>query len=280
MNSLEEIEDFFGVYCLCSKSDNPRYKNRVYIGFTVDPNRRIKQHNRGIDFGGAKKTSNRGPWSMIFLVYGFPNKICALRFEWAWQKPSQSRILRSFSDLQRRRPREPPFDYHFRILAEMLRTAPWNRLPLTVQWLNAEFFRDFPADKIPPLHIPIRKCGRIKIRKKVSAVDEDVRLTQSQGLTRSCLLCDKTIGQPLEEMVTCIYQNCRLVAHIVCLAKSCLVANPGQLIPVQGKCALCDREYLWGDVIRKQKGCSDVVEDLNNTDAFEVNEISDDDVSD
>lgn len=105
----EVLNEFYGVYCLISRSDRPCYKNRCYIGYTVDPNRRIMQHNGGREKGGAKKTDSRGPWDMVCVVHGFPNHVAALRFEWAWQNPNVSKSLKE-KQLKKER-KETPFAY-------------------------------------------------------------------------------------------------------------------------------------------------------------------------
>uniref|UniRef100_A0A336KCT8 Structure-specific endonuclease subunit SLX1 homolog n=1 Tax=Culicoides sonorensis TaxID=179676 RepID=A0A336KCT8_CULSO len=248
---------------------------RCYIGFTVNPNRRETQHNRGKDFGGAKKTSNRGPWVMVMIIHGFPNKIAALRFEWAWQKPGQSRILRHIPGIEKRRPRESHFTYHLRILSEMLRVVPFCRLPLSIQWLSDDHFTDFPVERIPPMHMAIR-CGRITCKRKTNEIDTEI--VSSQNVVQFCDICDNIIENPLNEMITCVNVSCKLVSHIVCLAEQFLKGNEdkGQVIPVQGKCPNCLKELLWGDLIRKKKGCCDIEPDLNNTDAFEIKDLSED----
>ena len=67
-------------HCYLLVSDDGK---RTYIGATVDPNRRLQQHN-GEKAGGAKATHGRH-WRRHTLVSGFPDSTAALQFEWAWK---------------------------------------------------------------------------------------------------------------------------------------------------------------------------------------------------
>lgn len=68
--------------------------SRTYIGSTPNPPRRIRQHNGEIT-SGATKTAQGRPWTMQMLVYGFPGRLSALQYEWAFQHPWKARHLKS-----------------------------------------------------------------------------------------------------------------------------------------------------------------------------------------
>ncbi len=68
-------------------------KNRTYVGYTVEPTRRIRQHN-GIIKGGAKATSVATDWRFLAIITSdsptFTN-ILALSIEWHLKHPSGNR---------------------------------------------------------------------------------------------------------------------------------------------------------------------------------------------
>ena len=76
----------------------------------------------------------------------------------------------------------------------MLNTGPWNRLPLTIQWLRQEYFQHFPIDRTPPTHIPIA-YGTIKFMMKPvvhrSKLIEENETKQKNDIG-TCLLCGIT----------------------------------------------------------------------------------------
>ena len=67
-------------HCYMLQSTDGR---RTYVGATVNPDRRLRQHNGEIS-GGARATKGRS-WTRRFLIGGFADERDALRFEWRWK---------------------------------------------------------------------------------------------------------------------------------------------------------------------------------------------------
>ncbi|KAL0188464.1 hypothetical protein M9458_015563, partial [Cirrhinus mrigala] len=81
-------------------------------------------------------------------------------FEWAWQHPHISRRLRKESSLQ----------FHWRVVSNMLRVAPW---------LKQEYRMDFAPELQPPLHIPLTfGCVRAKRKQQQECEEQDERLVE------------------------------------------------------------------------------------------------------
>ncbi|XP_067136789.1 structure-specific endonuclease subunit slx1 isoform X1 [Centruroides vittatus] len=240
---MEEVEDFHGCYLL--RSTNPKYTGKTYVGYTVDPDRRIRRHNAGLKSGGAWRTDGRGPWDMILVIHGFPNTVSALRFEWAWQHPQKSRRLQHVTKKQKN---ETSVAYHIRILLEMLRVGPWNRLPLTIRKLNENYELNIPIDCSPPFHMPITS-GSVKCRR----IPKDEILNMEAKDSSSCSICC-SLFQMHDRKLRCLVPECRLLFHVICLSK-CFLGSSKNLLPVSGFCPNCNQELLWGDVIRFSRGC-------------------------
>jgi len=64
-------------FCYLLRSKSPAHPYVTYIGFTVNPNRRLRQHNGELS-AGARRTHKCRPWEFVCVLHGFPSKHHAL----------------------------------------------------------------------------------------------------------------------------------------------------------------------------------------------------------
>jgi structure-specific endonuclease subunit SLX1 len=105
--------------------------NKTYVGYTVNPKRRLRQHNGEIT-GGARYTRQmHGDARFLAIVSPFVDQRTALQFEWAMKK---------------RKPRRHFLSGRARKICELLCTKQWTKKaiptsrhpPLTVRWFLSE----------------------------------------------------------------------------------------------------------------------------------------------
>lgn len=88
------------VYILATEDDTA-----TYVGATVDPDRRLRQHNKEI-VGGARATGARvatgHTWRRLCRVQGFPDNHAALSFEWRLKSLTRRRDVAHLGPIERR----------------------------------------------------------------------------------------------------------------------------------------------------------------------------------
>lgn len=114
--------------------------HRTYIGYTVNPTRRLRQHNQEIT-GGAKKTKRGYPWVLICVISGFLDHGSALRFEYHWQHPPKNMTGWSLGK-------------KLRVLPYLVNRGDYplkNWGLLTIYWFVIRYYMDIPevTDIIP-----------------------------------------------------------------------------------------------------------------------------------
>jgi predicted GIY-YIG superfamily endonuclease len=79
------IESGLFSYMIAADTGPLQPTTHTYIGYTVLPRRRVRQHNRELA-GGARATgASRYRWRFGVIVGGFSSKSHAMSFEWQWK---------------------------------------------------------------------------------------------------------------------------------------------------------------------------------------------------
>ncbi|KAL1721898.1 hypothetical protein EV715DRAFT_270768 [Schizophyllum commune] len=264
---------------------------------------------------GAWKTKRGRPWIMQLIVHGFPSKLAALQFEWAWQHPHLSRHLKDGSGQPLAAHRNRGIKNNIQTLLMMITSHPYNLWPLHVKLFTAEaekfwgMLAKAPAYRALPRGLTASVelegvDGQSGNRGSGRMGPVDVADTQftSQYLAKStavaassmkptCSICGEQITEYTSDPLTttlCPTTGCMSTAHLMCLSQEWLAAEPDNqgLIPRGGHCRDCKSYVLYGDIIRgsyrraagKAVVLEDDDEDGNGAEEEEVQEdISEDD---
>ena len=158
-----EVRPVPAFYC-CYLLRSTKSFTTLYVGSTPNPPRRLQQHNHK---GGAVRTRPKTlrPWEMSCIVTGFPSKIAALQFEWAWQNthltkriPAEERITNVPSPKKGKSGRNkiprPRLSLKDRLqnLHLLLRVPSFARWPLNVRFFSQKLWEEWQQaiEKLAP----------------------------------------------------------------------------------------------------------------------------------
>ncbi|EFJ48579.1 hypothetical protein VOLCADRAFT_117506, partial [Volvox carteri f. nagariensis] len=154
------MRDFFGCYLLFSLA--PEGKGRTYIGWTYG----LKVHGQPPTAHPTAQRVDKG-WGMEDL------KIQALQFEWAWQHPLRSVIVRPIAQalgskkLQGVRGK-------ILLMLSMLHESPWRHFPLTLQYLNPKYEAMIKETVVSaPCHVRVFTAPLEDLPRALDDLDDD-----------------------------------------------------------------------------------------------------------
>lgn len=249
MGAVRNGPDVDAMVCACYLlvSGSSKLRGFTYVGFTVNPARRLRQHNGEIK-GGARRTARLRPVEMVAVVHGFTNKVAALQFEYAWQHPKRSRLLREAFAAHLTVRRAQGVSGKMAVLALLLATAPFSSQPLAVHLVEEnDRLRGVLAGRgaVPavPAHVAVttgalETCAALQ----TTAVDDD----DGDDGAGPCGVCEARVA--VNCRVACA---CSAVFHARCLAGTFLAGSVDRLLPSGGDCPCCRRPMAWAEALRR-----------------------------
>lgn len=249
----------FACYLLVSESTDPKSKNRTYIGFTVSPPRRLRQHNGDLSAGGARRTKRHRPWAMVCVIHGFASKTQGLQFEWAWQHPKRSVCLQKHFDRPDalRLPSRSITSVNGRLqaLAALTSIPPWSLCPLTLTvCAERSVWNDYKID-----------CVTFPNQLRVN-FDPVESFTLAEGYNyrqrcdavipsgSCCPACNTTIHRDNNAGTRVTHcAKCGALTHLLCLA-DCRddgdYVDKNSILPNFVRCPKCNHKLHWSLAVR------------------------------
>lgn len=240
-------------YCYLLSSDKTPTCKATYVGFSVDPLNRLRQHNGEIT-SGARKTAKYRPWKHITIVGGFPNHQTALQFEWQWQHPAKSRI----PDLDTTTvSRGVGYKRLLNILSCLLKTRLWKQLNLVVYFFSGEKCKEF-TDMNGNAQVAV--CATDQTQFEAQRKDR-IKARADTKNTQICSVCHVSSLNDRKWVWSC--SKCDNACHLVCLATAAdvvkstactpdataLSAVTKPLLPQYSTCPGCNTRTSWANVV-------------------------------
>lgn len=247
-------------YCVYMLRATTQPRKHVYIGSTPHPRRRLRQHNGELGTrSGASKTVRLRPSEFALLVTGFPSKVAALQFEWAWQNAHITRHSRETTS------KTGTMNGKIDHLLALLRSQSFQQWPLEIRIFNQQAADHWSkATAKTPVGKPVSTTIMDRQRVLDGTADIDVtyqplkaQIAKSTALAKAsqrtaCAVCHESMNHAADLIAVCTIGTCRSVSHLVCLSRHFRAgsATPTTLLPVSGSCPTCRHPMQWADVAR------------------------------
>lgn len=257
---------FQSCYLLSSLSSS-----RCYVGYTNNPERRLREHNSGARGGarnGAAATASGGPWDMVTVVHGFISPSQAQQFEWAWQHPRLSRGLRlhaaaccshaQWTALRKHPVGEQALVITLQQMAGLLSIPPWRHCPLTVSvTIGKTRWNEVTggAGLVLPETVRVNFRPVCSVKNESGVYDHGYwELAHGVPSNPTCTMCGTGVFGTERRGSQCAI--CETIFHLRCAAGSPLAQpmSPGlpgpSFIPRSLECPGCGSMTPWSEVVR------------------------------